>query len=180
MSIYTILSSKPHNSHYLRRYFRFISTRKNQPGATEKHHICPKAADLFPEYAKFKDHKWNMIHLTYREHFIAHWILWKAYGGSQTHAFFISFTGTNRLPSKTYALLREQTIEKLKRPRITKGRQLTEEWKSKIAKSRQSRVMIDGVTYESQQEAATRLGVSGFTISTKIKSDRFPTWLKIT
>jgi hypothetical protein len=53
----------------------------------ETHHICPKANDLFPEYKSFKLYKWNKIKLSYRQHFIAHWLLWKAYGGSQTIAF---------------------------------------------------------------------------------------------
>jgi hypothetical protein len=29
----------------------------------------------------------NLIRLTARQHFIAHWMLWKAYGGKMTMAF---------------------------------------------------------------------------------------------
>jgi len=93
MDIYTILSSKPHNIHYLQRYFKFIERCKLQQVQSrdvyyEKHHICPKAKDLFPEYSNLIKHSWNCICLTYRQHFIAHWLLWKTYGNSQMYAFY--------------------------------------------------------------------------------------------
>lgn len=80
MSIYTILSSKPHNQHYLKRYIKFIEQCliKNTgalPEYTERHHICPKSKDLFPEYGIFKDNSWNMARLSGRQHYIAHRIL---------------------------------------------------------------------------------------------------------
>lgn len=102
MDIYQILSSKPHNKHYLNRYYKFIMAcfthnvnnnivkrlRKSPTGTyMESHHICPKSIDLFPEYKRIKDHSWNYIHLTARQHFIAHYLLYKAYGGRQTYAF---------------------------------------------------------------------------------------------
>lgn len=94
MNIYKILLSKKHNKHYLRRYYKFIvsCSIKNAENCTtlsgtEIHHICPKAKDLFPEYANLKQFPWNKIVLTYRQHYLAHYMLWKAYGGSQIYAF---------------------------------------------------------------------------------------------
>jgi hypothetical protein len=87
--IYAILTSKPHNSHYLNRYFKFILWCQQNPTFeeyTENHHICPKADDLFSEYASFKDYSWNCVTLSNKQHFIAHVMLWKAYGGSQATA----------------------------------------------------------------------------------------------
>jgi len=87
--ILSILSSKPHNLHYLNRYVKFIKWCNSQPKAKtycESHHICPKAADLFPEYKDLRINKWNSIKLTARQHIIAHIILWKTYGGSQSQA----------------------------------------------------------------------------------------------
>lgn len=52
----------------------------------ESHHILPKGE--FPEYKSFKQNPWNKIDLTPRQHFIAHMILWKCYGNTQTHAFY--------------------------------------------------------------------------------------------
>jgi len=84
-----LLKLKPHNEHYLNRYLRCIESWKDNHYLleTESHHICPKATDLFPQYKSFRENPWNRINLTYRQHFIAHWLLWKAYGGSQTIAF---------------------------------------------------------------------------------------------
>jgi len=86
MDIYTILSSKPHNSHYLFKYITFIEQcqQKNfgYEGYTENHHICPKADDMFPEYISFRLHPWNCAVLTARQHFIAHIMLWKIYQNS--------------------------------------------------------------------------------------------------
>lgn len=86
--IYKILQTKPHNSHYLKRYVNYISRmlQVNKDDYVEAHHICPKAIDLFPEYTKFSDFPWNKVYLTPRQHIIAHLILWKTYGNSQTVA----------------------------------------------------------------------------------------------
>ena len=89
MDIYDILSSKPHNPHYLSRYIKFIENcqQKNvgHEGYVERHHICPRA--LFKEYIDFRDHPWNCAKLTARQHFIAHWILARLYGNSMWYAF---------------------------------------------------------------------------------------------
>jgi hypothetical protein len=85
MDIYSVLASKPHNPHHLNRYIKFIRQcqQKNvgygYDGTVEKHHICPKADDMFPEYKYFKEHPWNSANLTPRQHFIAHLILWKSF-----------------------------------------------------------------------------------------------------
>jgi|688.fasta_scaffold572013_1 hypothetical protein len=121
MNIQTILQSKPNNPHFLTRYYNFIVScqlKTNNIG-TEIHHICPKAADLFPEYSNIKIHTWNSVKLTYREHLIAHWILSKAYKGSQIYAFVgmcnqVSKRGNIKLKSsRAYELARKQTSEML-------------------------------------------------------------------
>lgn len=95
MNIYSILSTKPHNLHYLLRYCKFIQycekINKHLPKSTytEKHHICPQSKDLFPEFSNLTLHKWNSIKLTARQHYIAHYILHKTFGGCQTYAFFV-------------------------------------------------------------------------------------------
>lgn len=87
------MSSKDHNPHYLKRYIKFIFAckefnNKNLDDSIyyEKHHIAPKASDLFPEYENLRVHKWNKVKLTFRQHLIAHVLLWKAYGKSQAIA----------------------------------------------------------------------------------------------
>lgn len=121
VDIYTILSSKPHNSHYLNRYWKFIQAfqyQKRLNGKTEYHHICPKSTDLFPEYKSLKMHMWNGVYLTHRQHFIAHWLLAKAYGGKQIYAFVAMCNGQktqyqqeryNKIISKVYETMKKES-----------------------------------------------------------------------
>lgn len=86
--MFELLKTKPHNAHYLNKYINFIKACKIANESlvneyTEKHHIAPKAKDLFPEEA---NNSKNLIYLTARQHIIAHIMLWKAYGGSQIYA----------------------------------------------------------------------------------------------
>lgn len=71
------------NKHYAQKYLNFIQscTKNEVEGYTENHHILPKS--LFPEYAK---DEWNLVRLTARQHFIAHVLLAKAFGGTMWHA----------------------------------------------------------------------------------------------
>lgn len=119
MDIYTILASKPHNSYFLNHYYRFILScnqanslkTKEELGYTEKHHICPKAKDLFPEYTSLTKNPWNKAILMAEQHFIAHKLLWKAYGGSQSQAFNRMRTSKQNdgiITEKEYAKLREE------------------------------------------------------------------------
>lgn len=81
MNYKNLLQPLSKNDIYLERYVSFISERKdriNVQGYTEKHHILP--VSLFPEYKKDND---NIITLTGREHFLAHWMLAKALSSSK-------------------------------------------------------------------------------------------------
>lgn len=132
LEIREILESKPHNRHHLNRYIKFIEYCKSQKfdGYTERHHICPKAKDLFPEH---KDAKWNYISLTARHHTLAHIMLWKIYGGSQTTAlhYFLNIQNSNtqygkRIVSKVHisryaSKLREENSKSRKGTAIYKN-----------------------------------------------------------
>jgi hypothetical protein len=92
------LKTKEHNWHYLNRYIKFIvfcqetnSDIKNED--IEKHHILPKAKDMFPEYHDFTKYPENCVVLTYRQHIIAHYILMKAYN---TKSQILSFLRTTQ------------------------------------------------------------------------------------
>lgn len=93
MDIYKVLSSVPHNPHYLKRYIKFINWCKVNNRLVhdvyyEQHHICPKSKiDMFPQYKSFKDHPWNRVYLTERQHVFAHNLLHRTFGGSQTLAY---------------------------------------------------------------------------------------------
>ena len=90
--IYEFALPKAKNIHYLKRYLKFIEQCKianvnNPPDYIENHHILPKAKDLFPEFADNKQkYKWNSVNLSFRQHLIAHIMLWKIFGWSQIRA----------------------------------------------------------------------------------------------
>lgn len=122
MNITQILTSKKHNFHYLNRYINFIKycNEVNQTldnaEYVEAHHICPKSIDLFPEYTSFKSNPWNKCVVTARQHYIAHYLLFKAYGGRQTYAFNAMCNQTKnkntqrfyKLNSKLYATVKSK------------------------------------------------------------------------
>lgn len=66
------------SQHYYNRYIKFIEgcLSREKFGYTEKHHIIPKSLGG-------NNSKENIIHLSGREHFIAHWLLWKTYRNVQ-------------------------------------------------------------------------------------------------
>ena len=97
----------PFNPHHLERYLRFIRSRVQSDGYVERHHIYPRS--MFPQLA---DDPKNLIPLTAREHFIAHWMLHKAFGGKMTNAFMYMKAGAQErywnLNSRSYTKLREE------------------------------------------------------------------------
>jgi len=75
--------STPHNTHYINRYLKFVTHIQNlgmrDLGYAENHHILPRK--MFPQYSNFRKNKWNLVRLTYREHFIAHLLLKECFFG---------------------------------------------------------------------------------------------------
>lgn len=137
MNIKIILETAEHNPHYLNRYIKFIeycknSTNKNK--SYEKHHICPSS--LFPEYKKLKDNPWNMIKLTPRQHYIAHWILAKTFNGKMWYALFMMSMGNkNSFMDRDYLISSKQyeyCKDKLK------GIKRSEEHKKLLAESKKN------------------------------------------
>lgn len=115
-SLYEILTEYPHNPHYIDRYIKFINYCKSVDNANqylEKHHICMKS--MFPELSSFTEFPWNCIKLTARQHYIAHWILWKAYNNREaTFAFHIMTHGDptgNRYKIKSSRVYNNLIIE---------------------------------------------------------------------
>lgn len=105
MNYVNILKSKKNNPHYLNRYIKFINSCMNQnlKQNVEIHHICPKSNDLFPELI---NEEWNLIKLSLRQHYIAHMLLWKAYGGKQTQAFKLMCNRYKSPNSRLYETVR--------------------------------------------------------------------------
>lgn len=118
MDIYSILCSKPHNVHYLNRYYKFItSCQKNNmffnDDYVEKHHICPKSRGLFPQYASFKENPWNKVVLSARQHYIAHLILSRVYRNIGAEVFLIYRRSDNINTSRKYEYVKQYTAKKV-------------------------------------------------------------------
>jgi hypothetical protein len=110
MNIYAL--PKPQSNHYLNRYFKLISYAINFPQSTdynEDHHILPESMGG-------SNNTSNLVMLSARQHYLAHWMLWKAYKSKEmTSAFFAmsnqnnQYQGrTRRITSRTYEILRKE------------------------------------------------------------------------
>ncbi len=140
MDIYPILASKPHNSHYLNRYIKFIQKCQQNNVSDEvyleKHHICPKANDMFPEYKSIRKNPWNNVYLTPKQHFIAHLILWKTFNTQSciTSFWFMKNYKKNIINSRLYSKIREDSIKNISK--LNKGRKRSVETRIKISKAK--------------------------------------------
>jgi hypothetical protein len=141
---------------------KFIDSLKSQviDGYSEKHHIIPKSMGG-------TDNKSNLIALTPRQHFVAHWMLWKAYGGNMGRAFFMmsNFGKYGKVSSKTYALAREDyskqvVIQMAKKPNIPA---FTPEHRAKLSQAKLGRKLSP------QHRENVRLAVLGRKCSEETK-----------
>jgi hypothetical protein len=112
---------------------KFIDSLKSQviDGYSEKHHIIPKSMGG-------TEARNNLIALTPRQHFVAHWMLWKAYGGSMGRAFFMmsNFGKYGKVNSRTYAMARADYSEQVSIQMATQPHYVaTPETRAKMSKS---------------------------------------------
>lgn len=155
IDIYSIMNSISHNQHYLKRYIKFIEGCKQKnidiECYVERHHICPKS--LFPEYKKLSEHSWNGIYLTARQHFIAHWILWKTFPSSKmSFAFWGMCNGwgkTQKITSKIYEKIKiefsaQMAIKHSGENNPMYGKNHSTKTKLKISSKRLELIYIDG------------------------------------
>jgi hypothetical protein len=92
---------------------------------------------MFPKYKSFKDHPWNFVKLTARQHFIAHIMLWKSYPNfvSCVEAIWnMKHQNSHEISSRLYEKMK---IEKRNYTSLRhKGKILSEETKSKLSEFR--------------------------------------------
>lgn len=93
------------STHHYSRYQRFIGSLRGQSvdGYAEVHHIVPRSLGG-------SDDVENLIRLTARQHYIAHWMLARALGGSASRAFFMmsNFGKYGQVNSTTYEIARQE------------------------------------------------------------------------
>lgn len=119
-------------THFLNRYNKFIAACKLAPvhdSYTELHHIIPKSMGG-------SDDAENLIRLSARQHFIAHWMLWKAY---ETHSLAFAFS-MMQIPNKNHNRTRKisstvyEALKKFKskeQSKTNKDRWKDPEWAAK-------------------------------------------------
>jgi hypothetical protein len=116
------------NNHYYARYIKLIEWAKFYPpsGMVEKHHIVPRSMGG-------SNKKDNLVALSPRVHFIAHWLLWKAYkNGKMANAFWtMKLCNGMRLNSKSYEQARAVAIEYMASTR--RGKKASEATKLKMS-----------------------------------------------
>jgi len=119
------------------RYIRFIESRKNRilnSNYFEYHHIIPKSMGG-------NDNDNNLLKLTGREHFVAHMILWKAFGGKMTQAFWLmNNRNMGLLTSRQYQSLKEEMSVLASKPNIERfGEEKARQMSNKMSNSRKGR-----------------------------------------
>lgn len=118
---------------YLKHYNLLIETRKklnrqkSKGDFLEKHHIIPKSMGGTDEDS-------NLVLLTGREHFLAHWLLWRHYRDRKTAAMFNAMNRTGR-GQKRITSSRGYEEAKKAGSFAQKGRKLSEEVRAKIKKN---------------------------------------------
>ena len=99
------------SQHHYNRYTKFINALSGQlvSGYAEVHHIVPRSLGGSNNIN-------NLIRLTARQHFVAHWILARALGGSAARAFFMmsNFGKYGKVNSTTYSQARKDYSEQVK------------------------------------------------------------------
>lgn len=123
----------PVNLISLKRYISFINAIKSQTitGNKEIHHILPRSMNG-------KDENYNLISLTPRQHFIAHWMLWKAYKTPNVTYAFWSMSKQNNQNQHRYKKINSKTYELLKQDRkvaiatSNRNRWKNKEWAKKF------------------------------------------------
>jgi hypothetical protein len=100
-------------------------------GYVERHHILPKALGG-------TDDSSNIVALTAREHFIAHFLLAKMHGGSMWHAVTI-MSKDGRINSRLFEIARKKLSEKMIGNSLTLGRKASDEERLKMSLSRKGK-----------------------------------------
>ena len=109
-------------------------------GYCEVHHIVPRSLGGSNDAD-------NLIRLTARQHFVAHWILSRALGGSASRAFFMmsNFGKYGQVNSTTYAIARQEYAEQVSQQLKGKPSQcpFSEETKQKMREAKLGRSLCE-------------------------------------
>jgi NUMOD3 motif len=100
-------------------------------GYVERHHILPKALGGSEDSS-------NLVALTAREHFIAHMLLARMYGGSMWYAVTI-MKKDGRGSSRSFAIARKKLSEQMMGNKNTFGMKMSDDTKMKMSQTRKGK-----------------------------------------
>lgn len=167
---------------YTQNYFDFMESRQNKIRSKndgvyyELHHILPKS--IYPEYSKLPG---NLVLLTPKEHFIAHFLLTKIFTGENKYKMlcaFMRFCNGNKpnirfQHSRLYEKIRAEHIEFMKE-RFT-GRKVSDEVKLKISMKTKGKKVSEKTKELLRQKALLQWGNQE---NKKKHSDAMKNWVK--
>lgn len=136
---------------YNKIYRQIIERAKNRKleGYSENHHIVPRSLGG-------SNDKDNIVKLTAREHFLAHWLLFRAYPYDEkiTYAFFMM---SNRFKSFSSIAYQEARIAFSK---VHSGRNVTQETKNKLSDYAKTRTGNKNSFYGKEHSKETKQKMS--------------------
>lgn len=173
---------------YQKIYNQLIEKRQNQRLTkkdcyVEKHHILPRSMGG-------NNDKENLVNLTAKEHFIAHFLLYKIYKNSEmAFAFFSMTRGKNNKGMKTYvnsnsySIARKIFIKNIQgknNPRF--GKKLSEEHKNILIESNKNRKREIGQTRSEETKKIMSEKAKGrfFSEETRLKISKTKTGTNLT
>jgi hypothetical protein len=120
---------------YQKIYDLLVKRAQNRMGLvgyTEKHHIVPRALCGTDDAS-------NIVTFTAREHFIAHLLLARIYGGTMWHAAHM-MSNMKRYTNRSYETVRQEHAKQVSLS--MSGRTLSEETKKKISQNKERSARI--------------------------------------
>ena len=130
---------------YKQIYNQIISNAQNRAKPevyTERHHILPVALGGTNDAS-------NIVILTAREHFLAHYLLWRFSSGNAKYKMASAFNAMNMNPkdskryvnSRLYASLREDLAKAVSK--INKGKKMSDEARAKMSAAHKGKKTSD-------------------------------------
>lgn len=132
------------NKEDITKYLDFIDSciTPNLDEYGEKHHILPKS--IFPEYKSERKFPWNIKRLYAKDHFIAHYLLYKIYPNNYKilHGWKILFSnrfGELRQDFLSYYADQYEEI-RIKHSEFMRNKEITEETRKKMSESGRKKI----------------------------------------
>jgi hypothetical protein len=144
----------PVNELYLNRYKSLLEHYTYTSDYPEIHHICPKSLGG-------RDSPDNLISIPSRVHFVAHWMLWKAYQTDElAYAFWAMCHQKKRGQENRYTKINSKTYEILKKRRsIVISNSNTNRWKNKEWAEKMKATMRKAATTPVEKERRSKQAI---------------------